>query len=98
MRLSVEIAPGESLWTQQGAAAVISPDGTRLAFVTTDGQGQRKLYLRPLDQLQANALSGTEGAANPFFSPDGGVDCLLYRGQTQEGFGLRGSDGYLVRC
>ena len=71
MRLSVEIAPGESLWTQQGAAAVISPDGTRLAFVTTDGQGQRKLYLRPLDQLQANALSGTEGAANPFFSPDG---------------------------
>ena len=71
MRLSVEIAPGESLWTQQAAAAVISPDGTRLAFVTTDGQGQRKLYLRPLDQLQANALSGTEGAANPFFSPDG---------------------------
>ena len=71
MRLSVEVAPGESLWTQQGAAAVISPDGTRLAFVTTDGQGQRKLYVRSLDQLQANALSGTEGAANPFFSPDG---------------------------
>ena len=55
----------------QGAAAVISPDGTRLAFVTTDDQGQRKRYLRPLDQLQANAFSGTEGAANPFFSPDG---------------------------
>ena len=71
MRLSVEVTPGESSWTVQGAAAVISPDGTRLAFVTTDDQGQRKLYLRPLDQLQANALSGTEGAANPFFSPDG---------------------------
>ena len=71
MRLSVEVASDESLWTVQGAAAVISPDGTRLAFVTTDGQGQRKLYLRPLDQLQPNALSGTEGAANPFFSPDG---------------------------
>ena len=71
MRLSVEVTPGESFWTVQGAAAVISPDGTRLAFVTTDGQGQRKLYLRPLDQLQATPLSGTEGAANPFFSPDG---------------------------
>jgi len=71
MRLSVEVPPGESLWTVQGAAAVISPDGTRLAFVTTDGQGQQKLYVRSLDQLQANALSGTEGAANPFFSPDG---------------------------
>ncbi len=71
MRLSVELVPGESLWTEQGPAAVISPDGTRLAFVTTDGQGQQNLYLRPLDQLQANPLSGTEGAANPFFSPDG---------------------------
>ncbi len=71
MRLSVEVAPGESLWTEQGPAAVISPDGTRLAFVTTDGQGQRKLYVRPLDQLQATVISGTEGAANPFFSPDG---------------------------
>ena len=71
MRVSVNFPSGQSLWTVQGAAAVISPDGTRLAFVTTDDQGQRKLYLRPLDQLQANALSGTEGAANPFFSPDG---------------------------
>ena len=63
MRVSVNFPSGQSLWTVQGAAAVISPDGTRLAFVTTDDQGQRKLYLRPLDQLQANALSGTEGAA-----------------------------------
>ena len=71
MRLSVEVTPGESLWTVQGPAAILSPDGTHLAFVTTDGQGQRKLYLRSLDQLQATALSGTERAANPFFSPDG---------------------------
>ena len=30
-----------------------------------------RLYIRPLDQLQATMLSGTEGARNPFFSPDG---------------------------
>ncbi|MFQ5816790.1 MAG: hypothetical protein ACE5H2_02390 [Terriglobia bacterium] len=33
--------------------------------------GTRKLYIRPLDQLEATLLSGTEGARNPFFSPDG---------------------------
>ncbi len=71
MRLSVEVPPGQSLWTVQGAAPVISPDGTRLAFVAQNEAGERKLYLRHLDQLQASALSGTEGAANPFFSPDG---------------------------
>ena len=70
MRLSVEIPPGESLYTGLGPAAVLSPDGTRLAFVA-QGDEQQKLYLRPLDQVQPTALSGTEGAANPFFSPDG---------------------------
>jgi len=32
-----------------------------------------QLYLRPLDQLEAKPLAGTEGAdtASPFFSPDG---------------------------
>ena len=29
------------------------------------------LYVRSLDQLQATALSGTENARDPFFSPDG---------------------------
>ena len=71
MRLSVEVAPGESLWTNQGPAAVLSPDGSRLAFVTTGEGGQRNLYVRPLDRFEATPLPGTEGAANPFFSPDG---------------------------
>ena len=30
-----------------------------------------RLFVRKLDQLQAAALAGTEGAASPFFSPDG---------------------------
>ena len=71
MRLSVEVSPGESLWTSQGPAAVLSPDGTRLAFVAQNEARERKLYVRPLDQLQATLLPGTEGVTNPFFSPDG---------------------------
>jgi len=35
-----------------------------------DDEG-RQLYLRALDQPQAQPLEGTRGATNPFFSPDG---------------------------
>ncbi len=30
-----------------------------------------QLYLRPMDSLEARPIPGTEGAVNPFFSPDG---------------------------
>ena len=33
--------------------------------------GNTQLYIRPLDNLEATPLSGTEGAYLPFFSPDG---------------------------
>lgn len=55
-----------------GAAAVVSPDGTQLAFAAQPrGGGAPRLYVRRLDQLTATPLAGTEGAAGPFFSPDG---------------------------
>ena len=51
---------------------VVSPDGKRLAFSATDQYGVTKLYVRPLGSDEAQAISGTEGAAIPFWSPDGG--------------------------
>jgi serine/threonine-protein kinase len=48
----------------------LSPDGTRLAFVAEDAT-RRRLYLRELAAREARAIEGTEGAASPFFSPDG---------------------------
>src|SRR5262249_25134587 len=33
--------------------------------------GTKQLYLRELDNWQAKPIQGTEGASNPFFSPDG---------------------------
>ncbi len=53
-----------------GAAAILSPDGTTLAFVAQQAN-QTRLFVRKLDQLQANVLTGTDGASSPFFSPDG---------------------------
>ena len=47
----------------------VSPDGTKLAFVTIT-EGHYKLWLRDLDSQTAQALPGTEEAWAPFWSPD----------------------------
>jgi eukaryotic-like serine/threonine-protein kinase len=49
---------------------VISPDGSKLAFVARDGKGQMSLYVRALNSLAALPLAGTNGAIHPFWSPD----------------------------
>ena len=69
--LSAEIGADATLNTNRGAAAILSPDGTRLAFVAAGSDQKRRIYVRSLGQLQAAALSGTENARDPFFSPDG---------------------------
>ena len=51
-------------------AIALSPDGRLLAFSATHGDRQQ-LYLRPLDQMEAAPVGDTDGAASPFFSPDG---------------------------
>ncbi len=48
----------------------ISPDGRHLAFGATDDQGKHRIWLRNLDELEAHPLAGTEGAGQPFWSPD----------------------------
>ena len=49
---------------------VLSPDGTHLAFVGHRGANSQ-LYLRAIEGAETMALQGTDGATNPFFSPDG---------------------------
>ena len=48
----------------------ISPDGTRIAYVANS-----RLFLRPIGELVAHPIPGTEsttvGVLNPLFSPDG---------------------------
>ncbi|HTI42859.1 MAG TPA: protein kinase [Vicinamibacterales bacterium] len=72
LRLSADIGVDAALPVDQGAAAVLSPDGALLAFTAQkSGSNTPQLYVRRLDQLQAMQLAGTDGARNPFFSPDG---------------------------
>ena len=73
IRLGSDVGAPVSLNTTQGSSAVVSPDGQRLVFVAqprTERGGQR-LYTRRLDALNATPIPGTDGAMNPFFSPDG---------------------------
>ncbi len=48
----------------------VSPDGRFLTFSAIGPEGQRMLWLRPLDALHANVIPGTEGGFAPFWSPD----------------------------
>jgi eukaryotic-like serine/threonine-protein kinase len=53
-----------------GGPLVLSPDGRFLAFVAANAAGQNQLYVRPLGSTTARAISGSERAAFPFWSPD----------------------------
>ena len=71
MRLTAEIGADVKLYPNYGPSTILSPDGNRLAFLATDANQKRHIYVRSLDQTQATVLSGTENARNHFFSPDG---------------------------
>ena len=69
--LRVSDAP---LFTDVGSSIELSPDASRLVYVSGTTQVQQ-LYVRPLNQLEATKLAeGNTGATSPyqpFFSPDG---------------------------
>jgi serine/threonine protein kinase/WD40 repeat protein len=50
-------------------APAISPDGRRIAFVAVT-DGVHHVWTRDLDSLESRLLPGTEGAIEPFWSPD----------------------------
>jgi len=54
-----------------GGPPLLSPDGTRLAFVGNSQDGESRVWIRALDELEARPVPGTEGAYQPFWSPDG---------------------------
>jgi eukaryotic-like serine/threonine-protein kinase len=70
-RTVITLPPGQQLaGLDLGPAVALSPDGSRLAYVARQG-GTQQLYLRAMDSQEAKLIPGTEGAVNPFFSPDG---------------------------
>jgi serine/threonine-protein kinase len=70
VRLDIDLGPDRNSRPGSGPGGgpdvVLSPDGARLAYLSQD-----RLFTRRLDQPQGTELPGTQGAASPFFSPDG---------------------------
>jgi eukaryotic-like serine/threonine-protein kinase len=56
--------------TAWGHGVAISPNGKYVAF-TRFGSAGTALSVRASDQLESHPVSGTDGAGQPFFSPDG---------------------------
>ena len=56
--------------TSDPVSFALSADGRQLAYVATADDVPR-LWVRPLDQVTARPLPGTEGARYPFWSPNG---------------------------
>ena len=61
---------GRTSNSSERPAITVSPDGTRLVYVAAEGE-MTALYVATVGEFGATRLAGTEGAASPFFSPDG---------------------------
>jgi len=61
----------------------VSPDGSQIAYLGTDAQGQPGVWLRPLAALEARLIAGTTGASSLFWSPDGESIGFLADGKLQ---------------
>ncbi len=67
--LKVSVMPPEKAHFDPVSLPAVSPDGRRLAF-TAGTAGKVSLWVRDLDSLFARELPGTDGAEDPFWSPD----------------------------
>ncbi|MEZ5492332.1 MAG: hypothetical protein R3F50_18775 [Gammaproteobacteria bacterium] len=66
----------DGVWGRpSNTSLALSPDGAMLVYAAwkpgATGNLESSLYTRRLDQERADPIPGTEGAMNPFFSPDG---------------------------
>jgi eukaryotic-like serine/threonine-protein kinase len=57
--------------TRTAGPVTISPDGRRLVYVAAGDDGRQQLWVHALSSQTGQPLSGTDGAAYPFWAPDG---------------------------
>lgn len=83
-RMTIALPRDQRLGISEGGLPLaVSPDGKRIAYVAETEQGVR-LAVRPFDSFEATVLYGTEGAMQPFFSPDGEWIGFFMAGQMRK--------------
>src|SRR6266480_2064178 len=69
-RFTLVLPPSAPMSDFVGPTVALSPDGSRIVYVSSVATGSQ-LFSRRLDELEPAPLAGTQNARNPFFSPDG---------------------------
>lgn len=72
VRTSIISPPGAAmnLVGENCGSLTISPDGRYVTFAAKDDKGNQSLWLRPLGELSATPIAGSENGTFPFWSPD----------------------------
>jgi hypothetical protein len=70
VRVSFAAPDGEAFAAGFDTPFAVAPDGRSIAFVSTTAGGTRQLWIRSLQNEHQEAVPGTEGARDPFWSPD----------------------------
>jgi serine/threonine-protein kinase len=68
-RFTIVLPPGDEVVTTNMAPLALAPNGRAMAYVGLR-DGRQQLFVREFDQPDVRLLPGTEGAMEPFFSPD----------------------------
>jgi Tol biopolymer transport system component len=80
VRLSIPLPPGQTITS----SPAISNDGLTIAYAAQLGVDEPLLYLRDLNSFEARVVAGSNGAREPFFSPDGKWVAFFAQGQLQK--------------
>jgi eukaryotic-like serine/threonine-protein kinase len=79
----LHIVPPDGMSFRNSDVALISPDGHRLVFTGMHAGGNSMVWMRPLASTVAQPLPGTEGATQPFWSPDSRSVAFFADGQLK---------------
>ncbi len=71
MRFPISLPPNTDTFRFDNGGLAVSPDGSRVVMALRTVTSGRQLWLRSFDSMDATPLPETNGAAYPFWSPDG---------------------------
>jgi len=89
--IPISLEPGQQWPFRTSQVAALSPDGRTLVYTVENAEGRRQLVRRDLQTTAVEIVPGSQGAAFPFFSPDG-ARLGFFRQGTIQAIDARGKD------